>query len=70
MATDDTVGGVFEIERASLLYAYSWLQMAEWALIGQPLEEGSELAPKFGADGLVTVVTRDAATGDVLMVIE
>jgi phosphoribosyl-AMP cyclohydrolase len=32
------------------------------------LEEGSVLRPKFGADGLATCVTIDAARGDVLMV--
>ncbi|MCB8822681.1 phosphoribosyl-AMP cyclohydrolase [Microvirga rosea] len=32
------------------------------------LEEGSILTPRFGADGLVTCVTTDAATGDLLMV--
>src|SRR5262249_31541265 len=32
------------------------------------LEEGLDLAPKFDADGLVTAVVTDAASGDVLMV--
>ena len=32
------------------------------------LEEGSVLRPRFDASGLVTCVTTDAATGDVLMV--
>jgi phosphoribosyl-AMP cyclohydrolase len=32
------------------------------------VEEGRALAPKFDADGLVTCVTTDVATGDVLMV--
>ena len=32
------------------------------------LEEGSALTPKFDADGLVTAVATDAASGDVLMV--
>jgi len=32
------------------------------------LEEGAALTPKFGADGLVTCVATDAASGDVLMV--
>ena|SRR5579863_1903722 len=32
------------------------------------LEEGADLAPRFGGDGLVTCVTVDAAQGDVLMV--
>jgi phosphoribosyl-AMP cyclohydrolase len=32
------------------------------------LEEGLALTPKFDADGLVTCVTTDAASGDVLMV--
>ena len=31
-------------------------------------EEGAALAPKFDADGLVTCVATDAASGDVLMV--
>lgn len=32
------------------------------------IEEGSGFAPKFGADGLITAVTVDANSGDVLMV--
>jgi len=32
------------------------------------VEEGPTLAPKFDADGLVTCVATDAASGDVLMV--
>jgi len=32
------------------------------------VEEGRQLAPKFDADGLVTCVATDAASGDVLMV--
>jgi phosphoribosyl-AMP cyclohydrolase len=32
------------------------------------LEEGLALTPKFDADGTITCVTTDAATGDVLMV--
>ena len=32
------------------------------------VEEGHELAPKFDRDGLIPVVTTDAASGDVLMV--
>ena len=32
------------------------------------IEEGLALAPKFDADGLVTAVATDAATGEVLMV--
>ena len=32
------------------------------------LEEGLTLAPRFGADGLVTAVVTDARSGDVLMV--
>jgi phosphoribosyl-AMP cyclohydrolase len=35
---------------------------------GADLEEGLGLTPKFDADGLVTCVATDAATGDVLMV--
>ena len=31
------------------------------------IEEGSALAPKFGADGLIPAVAADAATGTVLM---
>jgi phosphoribosyl-AMP cyclohydrolase len=34
----------------------------------QTVEEGRALAPKFDADGLLTCVTTDAASGDVLMV--
>ncbi|HWX46927.1 MAG TPA: phosphoribosyl-AMP cyclohydrolase [Roseomonas sp.] len=33
----------------------------------EQVEEGSELAPKFDADGLLSVVTSDAASGEVLM---
>jgi phosphoribosyl-AMP cyclohydrolase len=32
------------------------------------VEEGTVLMPRFGADGLVTCVTTDAETGEVLMV--
>jgi phosphoribosyl-AMP cyclohydrolase len=32
------------------------------------LEEGTALAPRFGADGLLTAVAVDAASGEVLMV--
>ena len=32
------------------------------------LEEGAALTPKFDADGLVTCVATDAASGDVLMI--
>jgi phosphoribosyl-AMP cyclohydrolase len=43
------------------------------ALFAQPgtteqVEEGAGLTPRFDADGLVTCVTTDAASGDVLMV--
>jgi phosphoribosyl-AMP cyclohydrolase len=34
----------------------------------EAIEEGAALAPKFDADGLVTCVATDAASGDVLMV--
>ena len=34
----------------------------------EELEEGRVLAPRFGADGLVTAVAADAGTGEVLMV--
>ena len=34
----------------------------------QALEEGQILAPKFDASGLITCVTTDAASGDLLMV--
>ncbi len=33
----------------------------------EQVEEGFDLAPKFGADGIMPVVTTDAKTGDVLM---
>ena len=33
----------------------------------EQVEEGSELAPKFDADGLLPVVTTEADSGDVLM---
>ncbi len=32
------------------------------------IEEGTMLSPRFGPDGLITCVTVDAATGDILMV--
>ncbi|MBM6580388.1 phosphoribosyl-AMP cyclohydrolase [Microvirga sp. BT689] len=32
------------------------------------LEEGAFLSPRFGADGLITCITTDAATGEILMV--
>ena len=32
------------------------------------IEEGDRLLPRFGADGLITAVTSDARTGDLLMV--
>jgi phosphoribosyl-AMP cyclohydrolase len=32
------------------------------------IEEGATFAPKFGSDGLITCVTIDALSGDVLMV--
>ena len=31
-------------------------------------EEGAVLSPRFGADGLITCVTTDLATGEILMV--
>jgi phosphoribosyl-AMP cyclohydrolase len=34
----------------------------------QSLEEGTALSPRFDASGLVTCVTTDAATGELLMV--
>src|ERR1700756_198028 len=34
----------------------------------QEVEEGAALTPKFDADGLVTCVATDVASGDVLMV--
>ncbi|RKR78258.1 phosphoribosyl-AMP cyclohydrolase [Marinobacter nauticus] len=33
----------------------------------EQVEEGAELAPKFDADGLITCVTTDAESGEVLM---
>lgn len=32
------------------------------------IEEGDRLLPRFGSDGLITAVTSDAQTGDLLMV--
>ena len=32
------------------------------------LEEGTVLSPRFGADGLITCITTDVATGEILMV--
>jgi phosphoribosyl-AMP cyclohydrolase len=48
-------------------------RVAEQTFFAKPggvaeLEEGLGLAPKFDADGLVTAVATDAASGDVLMV--
>jgi len=34
----------------------------------EQVEEGTELAPKFDADGLIPAVTTDAASGELLMV--
>lgn len=34
----------------------------------EQVEEGRELAPRFGEDGLIPVVTTDVASGEVLMV--
>jgi phosphoribosyl-AMP cyclohydrolase len=34
----------------------------------EQVEEGSELAPKFDADGLIPAVTTDASSGELLMV--
>lgn len=33
----------------------------------EQVEEGTDLAPKFGADGLLPCITTDATTGEVLM---
>lgn len=33
----------------------------------EQVEEGSELAPKFGADGLIPCITSEVQTGEVLM---
>lgn len=33
----------------------------------EQVEEGNELAPKFDAHGLITCITTDAASGEVLM---
>jgi len=33
----------------------------------EQVEEGAQLAPKFNSDGLIPVVTTDAASGEVLM---
>ncbi len=32
------------------------------------IEEGLSFTPKFGADGLITAISQDASTGEVLMV--
>jgi len=32
------------------------------------IEEGLNFTPKFGSDGLITAISQDATTGDVLMV--
>lgn len=47
-------------ESASLLFASR--------ISVEQVEEGFELAPKFDRDGLITCVTTDAATGELLMV--
>ena len=36
--------------------------------MGQDIETGSALTPRFGADGLITAVVTDAGSGAVLMV--
>jgi phosphoribosyl-AMP cyclohydrolase len=38
------------------------------ALSNREREEGDRFAPRFGPDGLITAVTTDAETGEVLMV--
>ena len=35
---------------------------------GKEIEEGLEFMPKFAADGLITAISQDADTGEVLMV--
>jgi phosphoribosyl-AMP cyclohydrolase len=55
------------------LCAESEAILAEQTLFTAPagsaeLEEGAALTPRFDADGLVTAVATDAASGDVLMV--
>ncbi len=35
---------------------------------GKEIEEGLKFTPKFGSDGLITAISQDAKTGDVLMV--
>jgi len=42
------------------------LAFAQRSSIAQ-VEEGTELAPKFGADGLLPCITTDAVSGEVLM---
>ena len=37
------------------------------AIDKQALEEGTELTPRFGPDGMIPCISQDAATGDVLM---
>jgi two-component system NtrC family sensor kinase len=52
-----------EIDGASVMYAYSWLQLAEWALIVQPVANGAGLGsspsplriPLFGAPFVMVV---------------
>jgi phosphoribosyl-AMP cyclohydrolase len=34
---------------------------------GKKIEEGLDFEPKFGPDGLITVIVQDARTGEVLM---
>jgi phosphoribosyl-AMP cyclohydrolase len=44
------------------------VQESAVAASASEIEEGTALTPKFDADGLVTAVATDAATGEVLMV--
>src|SRR5512147_2708196 len=61
----DTIGGGGV--KSGLRTGASELSFSPRSSVEQ-VEEGTELAPKFGADGLIPVVTTDAATGELLMV--
>jgi phosphoribosyl-AMP cyclohydrolase len=51
-----------------LAKAYPRMSMFPKPHSTQVLEEGMVLSPKFDANGLITCVTTDAASGDLLMV--
>jgi phosphoribosyl-AMP cyclohydrolase len=67
----ETTAAATPVFGAVLLFVEA--RLSDHAPFGRPgatseLEEGAALTPKFDADGLVTCVATDAASGDVLMV--